>query len=283
VKVQEVNFTNMKGSPAFSETVKSFEQFKLLFGQSHPPLDKCKDAMEQLKLHMTKLMLESSNTPEEEKRCLLLAREILENGALLSIKTEDIPAFARYIAQLKTYYYDYSQKLVDSPSLLQWPLLGSNLLRLLASSKLDEFHTELELIPFEQYSNVYIKHAIQLEQFMMEGAYNKVIKSKHNIPDPLFTFFIDMLMNTVRDEIADCGEKAYEPMSIQESMKLLGFSNLEEFKSYASKRKWVITDSMDKGEIVSFDNREESKQIEIPAFKIIKQNLQYARELERIV
>jgi len=279
------NSVTMTGSPQLlNEAVRAFEDFKKLFGQTNPVLDKCEESMEVLKLHLTKLTMEPFQSQEEEKRRLIFAREILEQGALLSIRKGDIPSFARYIAQLKTYYYDYSQKLADFPSQLQWPLLGSNLLRLLASSKLEEFHTELELVPFEQFTNIYIKHAIQLEQFMMEGAYNKVIKSKLNIPDPIFAFFIDMLMKTVREQIAVCAEEAYEPMSVSEAMKLFNFVNPEEFKAFAKTRHWQIIDHMEKGQVVSFNANDETKnQLEIPSFKIIKQNLHYARELERIV
>jgi 26S proteasome regulatory subunit N12 len=35
-----------------------------------------------------------------------LVGDILEIGALWSIKAKDIPSFERYIAQLKTYYFD---------------------------------------------------------------------------------------------------------------------------------------------------------------------------------
>ena len=44
----------------------------------------------------------------------------------------------------------------------------------------------------------------------MEGSYNKVLAAKQ---DGLFAregmYFMDLLVETVRDEIADCSEKAY--------------------------------------------------------------------------
>ena len=33
--------------------------------------------------------------------------EILEYGAVLSVQAKDISSFERYIAQVKTYYYDF--------------------------------------------------------------------------------------------------------------------------------------------------------------------------------
>ena len=109
---------------------------------------------------------------------LLLAREILESGALLSIRQMDIPAFERYVAQLKVYYSDAS---FLPPSPKQFPILGLNLLRLLAQNRIAEFHTELELIPTElQHANIYIKYPAQLEQHIMEGSYHKVLSAKND-------------------------------------------------------------------------------------------------------
>lgn len=56
-------------------------------------------------------------------------------------------------------------------------LLGLNLLCLLSQNRVAEFHTELELFAYPDVhilENVYIKHAVSLEQYLMEGRYNKV-------------------------------------------------------------------------------------------------------------
>ena len=76
----------------------------------------------------------------------------------------------------------------------------------------------------EVQSNVYIKHPVSLEQYIMEGSYNKVILSvvidfnwplackiittsyretqvllaKGNVPAESYKYFIDILMTTVR-------------------------------------------------------------------------------------
>jgi 26S proteasome regulatory subunit N12 len=78
----------------------------------------------------------------------------------VSISLRDIPAFERYFAQLKTYYFDYKNTL--PPSGRQFTLLGLQLLHLLAKNTLDEFHTLLEFIPIDQQSNIFLKHPIQL-------------------------------------------------------------------------------------------------------------------------
>merc|ERR1719231_237143 len=139
-----------------------------------------------------------SPSPTQQQE-LLLAREVLEQGALLSIKTMEIPAFERYVAQLKIYYSDCAATMPESTR--RFPILGLNLLRLLAQNRIAEFHTELELIPPElQASNVYIKYPAQLEQHIMEGSYNKVLSAKR---DNLFAsdgiYFLDLLVGTVRE------------------------------------------------------------------------------------
>lgn len=138
---------------------------------------------------------------------LVLARNTLEIGALWSIEIKDIPSFHRYVAQLKCYYFDFNKCLPDSS--YKYHILGLNLLSLLAQNRLAEFHTEMELLSAEEHKNVYIKHPISLEQFLMEGSFHKVFLSKGNIPAQNYNFFIDTLIDTIRLEIASCAVKAY--------------------------------------------------------------------------
>ena len=142
--------------------------------------------------------------------------EVLELGAQWSIKSGDVTSFEMYIAQLKTYYFDLGEGarpaaagggsaralraragVPESP--FMYELLGANLLCLLSSNLIAEFHMELERFTAEEiHTNVYLKHPVTLEQFIMEGAYNKVFLSKSNVPSDLFVFFVDILMETVR-------------------------------------------------------------------------------------
>lgn len=54
-----------------------------------------------------------------------------------------------------------------------------NLLKLLSQNRIREFHVELELFvnmkPDEVLNNEYIKKVVEIEQFMNEGRYNKVL------------------------------------------------------------------------------------------------------------
>lgn len=118
------------------------------------------------------MFLPTSNT-NASKQELLLARDILEIGVQWSIASNNIPSFERYMAQLKCYYFDYNSCL--SESAFKYQLLGLNLLFLLSQNRVAEFHTELELLPADHIqTDVYIRHPLSIEQYLMEGSYNKV-------------------------------------------------------------------------------------------------------------
>lgn len=125
------------------------------------------------KFELTNLMFLPTSNATASKQELLLARDILEIGVQWSIECNDIPSFERYMAQLKCYYFDYKSYLPESA--FKYQLLGLNLLFLLSQNRVAEFHTELELLPADHIQNdVYIRHPLSIEQYLMEGSYNKV-------------------------------------------------------------------------------------------------------------
>lgn len=164
--------------------------------------------LSQMKILLLKLsFLPTGKESPVDAKELMLARNTLEIGALWSIEKKDIPSFQRYVAQVKGYYFDYGTQLADSA--YKYHILGLNLLSLLAQNRLAEFHTEMELLSVEEHKSVYIRHPISLEQFLMEGSFHKVFLSKGNVPAQNYTYFIDILIDTIREEIASCAEKAY--------------------------------------------------------------------------
>ena len=234
-------------------------------------LKACQEIYAKLKLSMLPFAFSQSKEVKEHLFC----REVLEYGALISIKSKDINAFQRNIASVKHYYNDFGDSLPKSDR--QLPLLGLYLLYLLAFNKFDEFHTELELIPSEQQENKYIKYAIELEQFMMEGSYHKVIKAKQNPPTDSYLLFIEPLMETVRAEIADCIQVSYASLTFSEAAKLLGFSSNKEVEEFAQKHDWKTNNDS-----LVFP-QEKPEKTSVPTYQLIQHNLKYARELERII
>jgi 26S proteasome regulatory subunit N12 len=55
-----------------------------------------------------------------------------------------------------------------------------------------------KLIPFEQHQNVYISYPMKLEQYLMEGRYNRMWSLKDSAPAQEFHFFVDTFVDTVR-------------------------------------------------------------------------------------
>jgi len=256
-----------------------FEDFRSSY-DANAPIEQTQQKLNTLKLATARF--EDASNAEEQTKQWLLTRETLEYAALFSIRAKDVSAFERYFSQLKTYYFDLSSKLPASQK--QYTIIGLELLHSLSKDRLDEFHTLLELIPFEQHSNVFIRHPIQLEQYMMEGAFNKVLAAKNEVPAEQYAYFMDQLMGTVRNGIADCCTSAYDHLSIPEAQRILGLSSQDQLTSFANERKWRV--GVLNGEnVILFRQEEQGGKVDsqIPSQKLIKQTLQYARELERIV
>ncbi|XP_010545114.1 PREDICTED: 26S proteasome non-ATPase regulatory subunit 8 homolog A isoform X2 [Tarenaya hassleriana] len=209
----------------------------------------------------------------------MISRDIYEHAVVLSVKTEDQDAFERDFFQLKPYYVDARSHLPPSPQ--ENLILGLNLLRLLVQNRIAEFHTELELLSSEALENPCIKHAVELEQSFMEGAYNRVLSARQTAPDATYVYFMDLLAKTIRDEIAGCSEKAYDYLSVSDARQMLLFSSDQELMTYVKKEhpEWEVKEGL-----VVFQKAKESAPCkEIPSLQLINQTLSYARELERIV
>lgn len=242
-------------------------------------LEEVGNRLSEMKVLLLQLSFLPSQNESLDQRELVLARNTLEIGALWSIENRDIPSFQRYIAQLKCYYFDYASLLPDSA--YKYQILGLNLLCLLAENRLAEFHTELEQLPVEELKNIYIKHPISLEQFLMEGSYHKVLLLRGNVPAQNYDFFMDILIGTIRSEIASCVEKAYESISVSEAVKVLALDSQDQLGEYVKERGWVVNET---GTTFIFSQLEKKEKLHFVQNQfLIEEYLSYARELERIV
>jgi len=233
--------------------------------------------LEKLKLLLLNLSFLPTKDEEANLQELVLSRDTLEIGAQYSVLTEDIPGFERYMAQLQTYYHDYQEKLPQSA--FQYQLLGLNLLCLLSQNRVAEFHTELERLPAtEVQNNVYIKHPVSLEQYIMEGSYNKVVLAKGNVPAESYKYFIDILMGTVRNEIASCLEKAYGDISCSDAARMLSIGS-GEMTGYAKERGWQVSGGRLRFRRVDGEQEEQG----VPSIELANMAITYAREMEQIV
>jgi len=218
---------------------------------------------------------------DPDQKCLLVTREVMEMGAQYSVHVKDVPAFERYMARLKTYYWDYADLLPESAK--KYELLGLNLLCLLSQNRTSDFHTELELLPAKAIlDNPYISCPVSLEQFIMEGKYNKIKDIKDNVPSKWYKYFIEILLITIRTEIASCMEKAYEEISAEECKKMLDVDGagltvvVEERLWHHDKKKGLIT-------FISEEEKKAAGTLEIPARELAEMAISYAKEMEQIV
>ncbi|XP_052058736.1 26S proteasome non-ATPase regulatory subunit 8-like [Mytilus californianus] len=273
-----LNFGKRKNMSSLKDIVVLYQTLKREWDKKPQNLDRCGELLIKLKIALTGVTFLPTDDTAPTKQELLVARDILEIGAQWAIAKKDTTAFERYMAQLKCYYMDYKENLPEST--YKYQLLGLNLLCLLAQNRVAEFHTELELLPVKELqNNIYIKHPVSMEQYLMEGSYNKVFLAKGNVPAENYTFFINILLNTIRNEIASCIEKAYEKLALQEAARMLFFESVKPMKEYAVQRGWTLASD-------SFFYFQQEKKVtdeSIPAMQLAEQTIEYARELEMIV
>lgn len=289
---------------AYDKALGLYKTFKATFEAEPCNLEKCEAELAQLKLLVfSSLPWGAAAGPEAEKEHLLV-REILESACFLSIRSRDLAGFERHVAQLKMIYND--RQLDLKPSDQKFPILGLYLLHLLASDRIGEFHTELELIHVDDYENKYVRHPIELERYLMEGNYAKVLAAQKDVPKMYYSFFMERLLDTVRLKVGASLENTYENLPALQAAQMLILADVAALQEFAVKEnerkareenddpmgdmtpsltrrapvglvKWEVRD----GRI--FFTRSETKRLEIPALDLMVNTIGYATDLERIV
>lgn len=117
----------------------------------------------------------------------------------------------------------------------------------------------------------------------MEGSYNKIFYSKWTVPSESYTLFMDILLETIRGEIAACIEQAYQKISLKDLMAKLHLTTEKDATDYGVKvKKWKLR----KNHFVfgaTEDKVEEREEVSVPARSFAENAVQYAKELEMIV
>eukprot|EP00127_Corallochytrium_limacisporum_P000037 Clim_evm16s2 gene=Clim_evmTU16s2 len=259
---------------AFQDALKQYEELKKEWS-SGKDLKKTGTLLEELKIALMEVQYLPTEG-EAKQQELLLAREVLEIGAQWGVASGDLDAFERYMAQLDTYYRDYAGQMPESAHMRH--LQGLKLLYLLAKNRIADFHTELELLdPSLLQDNVYIKYPAQLERYLIEGSYNKILMASDKVPDPSYKSFLSTLTETIRVEIADCLEYAYDKMTKSDAQKVLFLDNKKDLEAIAASRNWTSS-----GTEYVFPPKEQTSGHVNPK-QLQQQTLSYAKELERII
>jgi 26S proteasome regulatory subunit N12 len=142
------------------------------YQQSTPLLSRAK-----LTLLKINALIPSESTPRKH---LLLARETLEVGAIVSIRLKDPVSFTRYFQQLQPFYSLPADVLPKDGSNAS-KTTGLYLLLLLSDGDYAGFHTLLEGLEMGAAlsgkgleDDVFIQYPIRLERALMEGSYDRV-------------------------------------------------------------------------------------------------------------
>lgn len=284
-----------------------FDAFKAAFEAEPCDLAKCEELLGQLKLLVfsgSSLALSGAGNDPDAAKERLLVRETLELACFLSIRRRDLSGFERHVSQLKMFYTDRQQGL--KPSEQKYPILGLSLLHLLASDRIGEFHTELELIPVDEAESVYIKQPVQLERYLMEGNYAKVLEAQKDVPKMYYAFFMERLIDTVRQKVGASLERSYENLPAPQAAQMLILADvpaLQEFAVKENERKareesddpmGDLTPSLSRRApvgLVKWEVRDgrlhfvksAEKRLELPAVDLMVNTIGYATDLERIV
>lgn len=268
---------------------------------SHGDSSQAQSQIQKAKLALLQqnALIPSQQTPAPT---LATARSILEAGALLSIRSRDPESFVRYYSQLQP-FYDFPG-LQQTPSQNRSKITGLYLLLLLSQGDYAGFHTLLESLIVAEGSNdasveedQFIRYPIELERSLMEGSYDQVWRKTNgrDVPGEEFALFSDVsglkwnkgtvadtlqiLINTIRLEIASCAARSYPSLPIASAKNLLFLDSEGAVMDFASEQGWSLEDGR-----IRFPGLEDAKKVEEGDQKeVIHHMVEYARELEMIV
>ncbi|KAK8237009.1 26S proteasome non-ATPase regulatory subunit 8 [Phyllosticta capitalensis] len=248
-------------------------------------------------LSRAKLLLLQANalmpSPTTNPAALAAARGILELGALISIKQQDPDSFTRYFHSLSPFYSLPPSALAPAGS-QRSKITGLYLLLLLSQGDYAGFHTVLEGLEVEGEKegrrldeDAFVQYPVRLEQALMEGAYDRVWGETkgERVPSEEFSVFSQVLINTIRSEIASCSEKAYPSIPITDAKSLLFLESEGAVVDFAKQRGWACNGR--DGRIYfpqqELEQRVSERDVVQMSGTVIENTLGYARELETIV
>ena len=104
---------------------------------------------------------------------MALIGDVLEAAVTLCIKSDDMKAFERSVAQLRPVNASLG-RVSQAGGASKQLMVGLYLIHLLVEARLAEFHAEVELLTPEERAVPFIAFPLTLETYLMEGSYNKV-------------------------------------------------------------------------------------------------------------
>lgn len=211
---------------------------------------------------------------------VMLTREYLEIGALVSIREKDLDGFESHFEQLRVYYTDAASVTGVQASERYHLLMGLHLMTLLVRSKIAQLHSELEMIPVDEHRNMFLRFPIGLERYMMEGSYNKLLHARSQVPSNEYLPIVEMLEDTVRHEVAACIPRTYNTISVAQARKLLMVSSDAQVQDMGKKNGWHMNEA---GTHFVFDADDGAAKRELPFKEMLQSDIRFAAELQRVV
>lgn len=140
---------------------------------------------------------------------------------------------------------------------------------------------QLELLSDQARNEPAVTFCMKLEQHLVVGSYDEVLTAAAQPPTPIYSFFLNSLLETVRLTIGECLGAAYTSIPIASAIRMLKFTSPQEMEVFMADHypSWRIVNNT-----IYFESEVKTgKAAEIPSLRLIEQTLSYATELERIV
>ena len=263
------------------EVAALFEKLKKSFAAKDQDFE-CEETLAALKkkfIHFPTFLAPGAESATRVQE-VMLVRETLEHALLLSARNKDLDVFESYFAQLRVYYHDTPAGDVP-PSERRLMIVGLNLMRLLVSSRIAEFHSELERIEYSEHANLFVRMPVQLERYLMEGSYNKLLNARSQVPSNEYLPIVEMLESTVRLEIAGCIPKTYPTLGLAQARKLLMLPDDAAAVAFGEKQGWEKAPG-GKGFVFTTADDSASRK-EIPFKQMLAEHIEFAAQLQRVV
>ena len=148
--------------------------------------------------------------------------------------------------EMENFIQLYNTFCVDDPDRERQLLVKSlNLLYMLVSNKLSEFHAEvgnscqfqlqLELLTEEELQSPLIQFSVNIEGYLTTGRYNKIHECMNKLPNPIFSHLMVYLLHSIRylrmdriryrADIENCVEVSYRQMDLSEFARIINWAD----------------------------------------------------------
>ncbi|ELP84263.1 26S proteasome non-ATPase regulatory subunit, putative [Entamoeba invadens IP1] len=153
------------------------------------------------------------------------------------------------------------------------------LLTLLSQNMLAEFHTQIESLQQDAFKNANIQQIISMEQFFIEGRYNRVFECVGKLSINVAAL-INQLKLTIVEAAANTIQTAYNDLPIDYARKLLMTNSDDELNAVVKEHNWRI-----EGNKIVFEASaaEKKKGENMNAYQSVSDSLSLIKEIDELM